>query len=68
MNTLTKLLGLLLIGCLGSGCDNNSVERSDDTASKGAIPEHQLRALQQAKAIENKLLQADAERQQSLAR
>jgi len=66
MTIIRQFLALLLIAGLCSSCDNPSVEAP--AAPQGAIPEHQLRALQQAKDIEGKLLQLDAQRQQDLAK
>jgi hypothetical protein len=51
---MLSLLGVMLWAC--------SDQAKDEKPVGGAIPQHQLQAMEEAKAVEDKLKQADAER------
>jgi hypothetical protein len=66
MHTKIKMFALLLIASLVCGCDTDGADNTANVTTKGAIPEHQLRALQQAKDVENILLNAHTQQLNSV--
>lgn len=55
---------LVICICLLSGCDSGETDKSE--RSEGVIPQHQLKALENAKKVEEILLETDKERQKAL--
>ncbi len=60
MYRLTSLFMVALISLIACSADNKNTEQ------QGVIPQHQLQALEKAKATENLLQDADTERRQQL--
>jgi hypothetical protein len=67
MNILRLVVvGLFISILIACGSDSSSENSNDTEKKQGAIPEHQLKALDKANSVENTLLESEQKRKKEM--